>query len=163
MESNKTILLIGACGCGKTWVMKNLIKEYSVTKKCKIGKMVFQLSDNIAIMGNYDGSIFEGSDKLSMAVMSDVKLLKGVQDKHNLKIICEGDRFTNSTFIKAFNPLIIKILDNGNEGRALRNSNQTERHIKAISTRVSNIKENIRVNNSQEALTAIKNLINEKN
>lgn len=156
------ILLIGNCGSGKTWVMKELIKEYNLNKKAKVGMVVFQTNDKISVLGNYDGSLFEGSDKLSMAVMSDCDVLKQVQNKYNMMLICEGDRFTNATFINKFRPVIIKITDDGAAGRLKRNSNQTERHLKAIQTRVNNIKHNIEVKDSNEALSTIKRIINEK-
>lgn len=161
----KTILLIGQCGSGKTWAMTELLKLYN-TKKAKIGLNGFRIDEDkkIIIIGVYDGSVFQGSDKLSMAVMSDSDKLKSVQNKYNFKIIAEGDRFTNSTFINKFNPYIIKINDNGKQGRDKRNSTQSERHLKAIESRVNNIKENILVKNSLEALDLIKKIIGyEKN
>lgn len=160
MKRNKTILLIGACGSGKTWVMRELLKIFN-TKKGKIGLNVFRIDEikNVLILGVYDGTTFEGSDKLSMGVMADVDKLKAIQDKHNITMLAEGDRFTNSTFITKFNPFIIKITDNGVSGRLKRNSTQSERHIKSINTRVENIKENMKVNNSAEALDVIKNIL----
>lgn len=159
----KTILLIGYCGSGKTWTMKNLISDLSANKKCKVGKIIFQLSENIAILGNYDGTTFEGSDKLSMSVMSDVEMLLSIQKKHNLILVCEGDRFMNSTFISKLNPLIIKIKDDGDKGREKRKSNQTIRHLKAITTRVNKINAKYEVENSTLALSLIKKIIHEKN
>ena len=160
MKKNKSVLLIGQCGSGKTWVMTELLKLYN-TKKAKIGLNSFQIDEEkkIVIIGVYDGSVFQGSDKLSMAVMSDSDKLKKMQDKHDFTIIAEGDRFTNSTFINKFKPYIIKIKDNGKQGRDKRNSNQSERHLKSIESRVNNIKENINVKNSAEALEAIKKII----
>ena len=155
------ILLIGNCGSGKTWVMKQLIKDFELNKKAKVGMVVFQTNDKISVLGNYDGSVFEGSDKLSMAVMSDCDILKKVQNKYNMALVCEGDRFTNSTFINKFRPMIIKITDDGSAGRLKRNSNQTERHLKAIQTRVNNTKHSIEVKDSNEALLTIKRIINE--
>jgi len=155
-----TILLIGSCGSGKTWVMKELLKLLN-TKKAKIGLNVFRIDEQkkIIVLGIYDDSLFEGSDKLSMAVMKDSDKLKSIQDKNKFIILSEGDRFTNATFINKFNPYIIKISNNGEFGRKLRNSNQSERHIKSIDTRIKNIKENIIVKNSDEAFNVIKKLI----
>ena len=161
----KTILLIGACGSGKTYVMKQLLNNLE-TKNAKIGLFRFCIDENknIAILGVYDGSTFEGSDKLSMGIMKDVELMRKLQIAKNITLVCEGDRFTNSTFIKTFEPIIIKISDKGEKGRRLRNSTQSERHIKAIQTRVDNIKEHYLVNNSSEALELVKSkLFNEKN
>ena len=148
-----TFLVIGACGSGKTWVMKQLISQYNLNKKGKINKFVFQTDGKLSILGNYNGSTFEGSDKLSMAIMSDCDKMKQVQKKHQMTIICEGDRFTNKTFISKFDPFIIKITDNGEEGRKKRGSNQTERHLKSINTRVRNTKCDIELKNSSLALS----------
>lgn len=160
----KTILLIGGCGSGKTYVMKQLLNNLE-TKIAKIGLFRFCIdeSKNIAILGVYDGTTFEGSDKLSMAIMKDAQIMRKLQTSKNITIICEGDRFTNSTFIKTFEPIIIKINDKGEKGRKIRNSTQSDRHIKAIQTRVDNIKEHYLVNNSTEALELVKiKLFNEK-
>ena len=158
-NENKAILLIGGCGSGKTWVMKNIIKTLDLTLKAKIGLVVFQTNKKIAVLGNYDGSMFEGSDRLSMAVMSDAPKIKTLRDKHRMTIVAEGDRFTNKTFIVALTPLIVRIRDKGEQGRITRNSNQSERHIKSIQTRVDNIAADHEVENSTEALELIKTLI----
>lgn len=157
----KTILLIGACGSGKTWVMLEFIKLLSNIKQGKLNLFRFVIDEQkkIVVLGVYDNTIFQGSDRLSMAVMKDCDHMKKFQDLNDLFIICEGDRFTNKTFIDKFNPVIIKILDDGSKGRKKRNSNQTDRQIKAIQSRVNNIKENYLVNNSTEALELLKKLV----
>lgn len=150
------ILLIGECGVGKTWVMKKLLDRYD-TRPGKIGKFKFHYNDEVVVVGVYDGTTFEGSDRLSMSVITDLgKFLSWAQDRI---VICEGDRFTNSTFISQAHPIIFKIQGNGEKGRALRGSKQTERHIKAIATRVGNIKEDITANDSAEAYELILKLI----
>ena len=113
----------------------------------------------IAILGVYDGTTFEGSDRLSMGIMKDAYKFRKLQLQNEWSIICEGDRFTNSTFVTIFDPIIIKITNSGEAGRKLRNSHQSERHIKAIETRVSNINANYNVKNSSEALLLIKKMI----
>jgi len=158
-----TILLIGYCGSGKTWVMKNLIKHHDLNLKAKTKLIHFRTNKKICVLGNYDGSVFEGGDKLSMAVSLDFQNFKKIKDKENFIVICEGDRFMNQNFIKTFNPFIIKIQDNGEMGRKARGSNQTQRHLTSIQTRVNNIKENRIVKNSNEALSLINQIINETN
>lgn len=152
-----TILLIGGCGSGKTWVMKQLISELK-TKSAKLGLFNFKLDleKKIAIMGVYDNTTFEGSDKLSMGLMKDCDLMLKSKIKNDLSIVCEGDRFTNSTFINKFKPIIIKIKDDGELGRKNRNSTQSERHIKSIKTRVERINSHFDVENSTKALEQIK-------
>ena len=150
------ILLVGACGVGKTWVMNQVLKENTLWPG-KIGKFKFHYNDSIVVLGVYDGSTFQGSDRLSMSVLTDLD--KFLAWSRNKTIICEGDRFTNSTFINKAHPFIIKIKGDGEAGRKIRGSKQTERHIKSIATRVSNIKENIVKNDSEEAYRFIKTLI----
>jgi hypothetical protein len=137
--------------------MKTLIKDYNAVKRLKIGKFCYRTNGNVIVIGKYINDTFDGSDKLSMSVLLDldafIALTKGQI------IIAEGDRFTNSTYIKKTNPIIIKITGDGAIGRKIRGSQQTERQIKTIATRVSNIMANFEVNNSNEALTLINKLI----
>lgn len=159
MSTNKTILLIGACGSGKTWVMKRIIEQMDLQHNAKFGMFRFKTNKQLCVLGKYTGQTFEGSDKLSMAIARDFVPFKKIVDKNNFTIIAEGDRFTNQKFIDVFKPYVIKIKDTGEKGRKLRESKQTERHIRAIQTRVNNTKYTIEVENSLEALKTILNLI----
>ena len=153
------ILIIGECGVGKTWVMKQLIKK---SEGYKLGLFYFNENINNIIIGKYDNKIFTGSDNLSMAVMRDLpKMLKYIKNKNKLTIF-EGDRFMNSNFIKLCKPYIIKIKGDGKGGRLKRRSQQTERQIKTIKTRVKNIDFDLKCNNSNECLEFIKNYENIK-
>jgi len=158
----KVILIIGECGSGKTWVMKQLIKALEINTSVytySAGLYRFVKKDGVVITGVYNGDKFEGSDKLSMAVMTSNKQFQdAVKDAR--VVVCEGDRFTNSTFIKEFSPYIIRIEDDGAEGRKLRGSNQTERHLKSIKTRVQSIPADILVGNSEECLKLVFGLVN---
>lgn len=136
MQINNTILVIGQCGSGKTWLCKEIIKEYNLNQSCKIKTLHFRSDGKISVMGKFIGDIFDGTDKLSMAAMRDINSLDYIQQKHNMLIIAEGDRFMNKTFINKFNPFILKINDDGLKGRKLRKSQQTQRQIKSIRTRV---------------------------
>jgi hypothetical protein len=153
------ILLIGACGAGKTWVMKQIIQSNKLKTPAKVGMIKFVTDKRISVLGVYDCSVFEGSDKLSMAVMRDCENWEKVREKHKMIGICEGDRFTNKTFIETCKPYIIKIVDDGAKGREQRQSSQSERHLKAIQTRVGNIQPDLEVKDSQEALNVIKGMI----
>jgi len=161
MKHDKAILLIGGCGAGKTWVAKQLINLLQLEQSAKVGLIRFRTKANEEniILGRYVGSVFDGSDKLSMAVAKDFDQLHQVATKHGFRIIAEGDRFMNSSFVAKFDPYIIKIEDDGSEGRRKRNSQQTERQIKTIKTRVTNTKHDMTVSDSAEALSAILNII----
>lgn len=154
------VLLIGSPGSGKTWVMKTIIKQRKCQRRQKKGLFYWHSNDSMLVLGKYDGSMYEGSDRLSMAIMKDIdSFLTFASDKN---VICEGDRFMNNTYISKVRPIIVKITDDGAKGRAKRKSNQTDRHIKAIQTRVSNIKAHYHVKDSEEALKVINNIIDEK-
>lgn len=157
----RTILLVGQCGSGKTWVCKELIEYYKLIYSAKIKTIHFKTNKKVSVIGKYTGHIFDGTDRLSMSVMKDIVYLKNAQEKHDMFILAEGDRFMNKTFIGKFNPYIIKILDNGISGRQKRNSSQSERQIKSIRTRVDNTPSHVDVNTSSQALSLIKKIINE--
>ena len=84
MNTNKCILLIGACGSGKTWVMTKLLSEYNTKKTSyQLFKFHVDVEKKIAILGLYDGKTFQGSDRLSMAIMKNAEEFKMVSDKNN--------------------------------------------------------------------------------
>lgn len=154
------ILLMGQCGSGKTWVMKQLIKKLKIDSLGKAGMVLYHRNDNVAILGKYDGTTFEGSDRLSMAVMKDIPLaIKTLTGKVNW-VIAEGDRFTNKNFIPHAK-YVVHIKDDGIKGRAIRGSSQTERQLRSIATRVSNLSTlaTHSVEDSNKALSTILKLI----
>jgi hypothetical protein len=153
------ILIIGCCGVGKTWVMKQLLTKED--KLFKLGKINFH-ENKIIIIGKYDWSIFEGSDRLSMSAITDVeKVIKYAKGKI---IIWEGDRFMNKTFLQKAKPIVLKIKGDGSLGRKKRGSNQTESHLKRIGTKVEKMPENHSFENSTDCLKwIVKNTQNEKN
>jgi len=154
----KTVLLIGGCGSGKTWVMQELIKTLKLTVRASFGMVSYIRDSKIMVLGKYDGSTFQGSDRLSMAVMRDVP--EFVEEFKAYKFcVCEGDRFTNKPFIEATKPYIIKITDDGSAGRKKRGSSQTERQIQSIATRIANIDADVEVKDSSAALKIICKLV----
>lgn len=152
------ILLIGACGSGKTWVIKQVLAA-NPFKQVKIQLIAAAVTPDLIVPGVYDGSMFEGSDRLSMAVSKDYEVLFLLARAQKKRILVEGDRFTNAVFIQRFNPLIIKIANDGSSGRALRGSSQTPRHIKSIQTRVNNIPADYVVTDSEACLALLKKLL----
>lgn len=149
-------LIIGNCGVGKTWLMKQLIdesKRWGNYEQKQVGLYRWQENQMVSFLGVWDGSMFEGSDRLSMAVMADNNLVK---DKFTSEVVvADGDRFTNSKFIESFNPIIVRIKGDGIEGRKKRGSNQTDRHLQAIATRVKNIQPHFEVEDSTEGFNFI--------
>lgn len=150
------ILIIGGCGTGKTWIMNRLKEHFDISNVYHYGTGLYTYlkKDGVIILGRYDGSTFEGGDKLSMAIMSDNDKVKPVFEEARV-VFAEGDRFTNSSFIEAFAPRVYKITNDGAAGREKRKSSQTERHIRAIQSRVDNIKADREFATSAECLEAI--------
>ncbi len=153
------ILIVGECGVGKTWVMSCLLKGQG-QKTHKLGKFLFHETPDYIVVGKYDGSVFQGSDRLSMSVMTDLDMMLRYVHSVDKITVFEGDRFMNKNFIKKATPFIIRILGDGKGGRLKRGSNQTERQLKTIKTRVSNIQNNIEAANSNECLEIIKSYEN---
>ena len=161
--TNNNFLIIGCAGVGKTWLMKSIISTFGCTNKRKYGKFYWHCSESVIVVGKYDGSTFEGSDRLSMSVITD---LDGFLELNQGKvIIMEGDRFTNRRALESAEPTIIKIMGDGLAGRVKRGSNQSERQLKSITTRVGNIpmKEgDFTVTDSAKAMEVISKLIRER-
>jgi len=151
----KTVLIIGACGSGKTWAIKQLMLATGAVGVGRVSSIWFVKNGENVFLGRYTGEMYEGSDKLSMAVAKDFLGLRSVQRQLEWNIVAEGDRFMNQKFISMFNPFIVKIGDDGSAGRSMRNSKQSAQHLKRIETRVRNIKPNITVANSSEAVRAV--------
>lgn len=155
-------LIIGACGTGKTWIMKQLQDKFGLYNAEQIG--LYHYATDLAcrdtkipvvLLGKYDHSMFEGSDRLAMNIMSDNNKMQEIFDR--CIVVAEGDRFTNNTYINRFKPIILRITGDGAEGRAKRGSQQTERHTKSIATRINNILPHYEMANSQECYNFIVN------
>lgn len=165
----KVILLIGVQGSGKSWTFQELIRKHNVSIKQKIGKIRFHTNGKLFIAGVYNGEMFQGSDKLSMSAISDYDMLlsyiTGINHFTNqpVLLLLEGDRFTNSRVIehKEFKPHIIKITNDGAEGRKKRGSEQSEDTLKRMRTRIANISPDQEVKHSENALEAIEQLMDE--
>lgn len=145
-----TYLIIGNCGVGKTWVMNEIIKIFEMKEVEQIGLYRYLKKAKLVILGVYDGSMYQGSDKLSMGIMKDNFKAKKLFDEN--MVIAEGDRFTNERFIRFFKPTILRIKGSGLEGLKRRSGTQTERQINAIHTRVAKVKEHYSFNSSRDCL-----------
>jgi hypothetical protein len=153
------ILLIGNCGVGKTHTMKQIIQSQKNMNPSAFGLFKYIGNDDLRIAGVYDGSMFEGTDKLAMDVMRVMEdYILGQRDRKGINIF-EGDRFMNKKFIAMANPFVIKIKGDGKAGREQRGSQQTQRHLKSINTRVHNIEEDFAFDNSDKAVEFLTNNI----
>lgn len=163
----KIILLIGVQGSGKSWVMSQLIRKHQMNQKLRIGKIRFHTNGVLSVAGVYNGEMFQGSDKLSMAVMSDYDsflsyLVSHSQTSRQTQILLlEGDRFTNSKVVNhpTLAPHIIKITDDGTLGRRRRGSEQSSEALRRMQTRITNIASHQDAKDSEEALKQVESLI----
>ena len=164
------ILIIGMPGVGKTWVCRQLL--YLCDKKGRIGpKMKFHYSNKIIIPGDYTfekherGYLHAGADQLTRSTFLDLPKLKFWAK--NIPIILDGRRFQNKYSINILEPYIIKIKGSGLEGRLERNKirqeykyelrdTKTQEELQRHRRLLSEIEENILVENSTIALKIIK-------
>ena len=145
-----TFRIVGMGGepaVGKTSIFKRLREHFAgVSREFKFG-LVRGLADEgmtTIIAGVYDGSTWEGCDKLSMAVQPDFeKMLVKLRDKA-CTVYFEGDRLFNPSLCTRFpvRGVVIK----ANEAtlavrHASRNDNQPESFLKAKRTKLSRIVE----------------------
>ena len=90
--------------------------------------------------------------------MRDIGYMLGYIKKANKIAIFEGDRFTNSKFIDKADPIIVRVNGDGAKGRLKRGSQQSERQIKTIKTRVNNIVAHHYVDDSNRAYNLIQRI-----
>lgn len=127
-------------------------------KRYKLGRFRWRENDDWIVVGKYDGSTFQGSDRLSMSVMADLPRMLAYIRNAGKPAIFEGDRFSNRNFLRLAQPFVIRIQGDGAAGRAARGSAQTQRQIRAIATRMDNLPYNTLTQDSQSALSLLKSL-----
>ena len=92
----KITIIGGLQASGKTTLMRMIRKNLGEPIINKLGTLHYEEYDNHIVYGIYNGDTFDGTDKLSMAVMNDA--LNHL--KHNNKdILIEGDRLFNLKFL----------------------------------------------------------------
>lgn len=96
----RIILIAGEPATGKTTLMKEIIKECGPSVRFKQGLVEGQhhFRRNLIVLGKYDGGTFDGTDRLSMAVVPALVKWLEAQDGAN-DILMEGDRVTSRSLI----------------------------------------------------------------
>lgn len=95
------------------------------------------------MLGVFDGSTFEGTDKLSMAVINDaIRYIKGLQqDKAKTVVFVEGDRLFNYRFLSETRALLMiidadeQVLKARHKGRG---DTQTEAFLRSRRSKLEN-------------------------
>lgn len=165
----KRIIAIGGePASGKTTLVRKLMDGYNLTPfKYGLVRGVYDKTEDVYFIGVFDGSTFEGTDRLSMAVQPHfVKFLNQINGG---VVIFEGDRLFNNKLFSNDLPFIKVILkvskDTLEQRHKERGDNQTQRFITSRNTKISNImKEHddyitIVNNDNSNAIEIIKNYI----
>lgn len=100
----KFVCLVGEPASGKTTIFKNLISKFNLDKNFSYGLLRGHIAYNsgIAVLGIYDQGTFQGTDRLSMAVMPDaIRFLESKFCKELKTVFFEGDRLGSLKFLEA--------------------------------------------------------------
>jgi len=155
----KVIAMGGEPATGKTTLMFRLISMADDWKICKPEKLLDAMYSeklNLYILGKYanDGNVFQGTDRLSMAVQPDAeKFFVGLdsdstQGGYNINVIFEGDRLFNGKmldrlselFPNDFKILILTVKDSTLDQRHIdRKDDQDDKFKNSRKTKISNI------------------------
>jgi hypothetical protein len=149
------IAIGGEPASGKTTLMFKLIDEaddWIVCKPRKLLDAMYSKKLNLYILGKYESgdNVFQGTDRLSMAVQPDA--MNFFYDLNyeavDINVIFEGDRLFNGKLLEylqelfpdTFKVLILKASDEIKEQRHIdRNDNQDEKFKNSRKTKIENI------------------------
>ena len=147
----KVIAMGGEPATGKTTLMFKLISmayDWQIVKPQKLLDAMYSEKLNLYILGKYvnDGNIFQGTDRLSMAVQPDaVAFFESLKDSN---VIFEGDRlfngkmldFLQEKFPDDFKVPILTVKNSTLDQRHLdRNDDQDDKFKNSRKTKISNI------------------------
>jgi hypothetical protein len=97
----KVVGICGEPGTGKTTIVRGLIQDMSLWRvgKYKTLEYLEHTKNGIFILGKYDGDYFDGTDRLSMAVITDTETFLVSHNTPATRIIFEGDRLWCPRFV----------------------------------------------------------------
>jgi hypothetical protein len=151
----KVIAMGGEPATGKTTLMFKLISmadDWKTVKPQKLLDAMYSEKLNLYILGKYanDGNVFQGTDRLSMAVQPDAEkfFMELDYENANVNVIFEGDRLFNSklldklatVFPNSFKVLVLTASHNTKEQRHVdRKDDQDDKFKTSRATKISNI------------------------
>ena len=150
----RVIAMGGEPATGKTTLMFKLISmadDWQIVKPQKLLDAMYSKKLNLYILGKYadDGNVFQGTDRLSMAVQPDAQ--KFFEDLHydgNTNVIFEGDRlfngkmldFLQEKFPNDFKVLILTVKNSTLDQRHIdRKDDQDDKFKNSRKTKIANI------------------------
>jgi len=147
----RVIAMGGEPATGKTTLMFRLISmadDWEVIKPQKLLDAMYSKKLNLYILGKYanDGNVFQGTDRLSMAVQPDAVAFFDSLETGN--VIFEGDRlfngkmldFLQDKFPNDFKILILTVKDSTLDQRHIdRKDDQDDKFKNSRKTKISNI------------------------
>jgi hypothetical protein len=155
----KVIAMGGEPATGKTTLMFKLISmadDWQIVKPEKLLDAMYSKKLNLYILGKYvnDGNVFQGTDRLSMAVQPDAeKFFSALEyesnaNDHSVNVIFEGDRLFNGKlldklsewFPNSFKVLVLTASHDTKEQRHVdRKDDQDDKFKNSRATKISNI------------------------
>lgn len=149
----KVIAMGGEPATGKTTLMFKLISmadDWQVIKPEKLLDAMYSKKLNLYILGKYvnDGNVFQGTDRLSMAVQPDAEKFFSSLENQEVNVIFEGDRLFNGKlldklsewFPNSFKVLVLTASHNTKEQRHVdRKDDQDDKFKTSRATKISNI------------------------
>lgn len=160
----KVVYVAGVPASGKSTLMKRVrALSFVNSTEFKFGKCRGIKSENgrLYMLGVFDGSNFEGTDKLPMDVINDaIAFIKTLDSKEERFVVfAEGDRLFNIRFLNEVKAVLL-LIDASSEELAARHltrgDNQTETFLKRCRSKVENFANQYnvkRVFNNNEADT----------
>lgn len=155
----KVIAMGGEPATGKTTLMFKLISmadDWEVVKPQKLLDAMYSKKLNLYILGKYvnDGNVFQGTDRLSMAVQPDAEKFFMELDYAGkpVNVIFEGDRLFNAKLLEQLATgfqdnlkiLILKVNNSTLDQRHIdRKDDQDEKFKTSRKTKISNIRSSL--------------------
>lgn len=156
----KIIAIGGVPATGKTTLMFKIISladDWKVIKPQKLLDAMFSKKLRTVILGKYqdDGNVFQGTDRLSMAVQPDAeKFFEEIKDQ-KINVLFEGDRLFNAKMLNSlsesysdsdFKIVVIQANHDIVEQRHIdRKDDQDEKFKRSRETKISNISGNLQL------------------
>lgn len=142
--STKVLYVAGVPASGKSTLFKLLRQKlFAGATTFKEGKVRGIENGHYKMLGVFDGSLFEGTDRLSMSVIDDaisyVKKLSSDTDRH--VVFVEGDRLFNIRFMRETRAVLLLIDADESVLRArhiARGDTQNGRFLKSRRSKVEN-------------------------